>query len=165
MGLLFNPAEVFQIAVRIEVNGEKFYREMAKKLDDPEVVSLFSYLADEEIGHREFYEALLSQIESVEPEEDYPGEYFDYLYSYADGIIFSQEAFEKKLREIDSAEAAIEFAIGVEWDSVCEWCGAIWTEGDSPHNGGCCDRDCAVFYAVEDRWTALGRLYRMRGVA
>ena len=118
MGLLFDPAEVFQIAVRIEVNGEKFYREMAKKLDDPEVVSLFSYLADEEIGHREFYEALLSQIESVEPEEDYPGEYFDYLYSYADGIIFSQEAFEKKLQEIDSAEDAIEFAIGVEWDSI-----------------------------------------------
>ena len=118
MGLLFNPAEVFQIAVRIEVNGEKFYREMAKKLDDPEVVSLFSYLADEEIGHREFYEALLSQIESVEPEEDYPGEYFDYLYSYADGIIFSQETFEKRLREITDEAGALAFAIGVEWDSI-----------------------------------------------
>ena len=118
MGLLFDPAEVFQIAVRIEENGEKFYREMAKKLDDPEVVSLFSYLADEEISHREFYETLLAQTESVEPEEDYPGEYFNYLYSYADGIIFSQEYFEKKLEEIASAEGALEFAIGVEWDSI-----------------------------------------------
>ena len=118
MGLLFDPAEVFQIAVRIEVNGEKFYREMAKKLDDPEVVSLFSFLADEEISHREFYETLLAKTESLQPEENYPAEYFNYLYAYADGIIFSQKAFDRKLEEIDSAEAALEFAIGVEWDSI-----------------------------------------------
>ena len=35
-----------------------------------------------------------------------------------DGIIFSQEAFEKKLNEIQDAAAALEFAIGVEWDSI-----------------------------------------------
>ena len=75
-------------------------------------------VSDEEVNHRKFYETLLSEMEPFEAEERYPGEYFEYLHSYADGNIFSQEAFERKLREIDSAGAALEFAIGVEWDSI-----------------------------------------------
>lgn len=26
-------------------------------------------------------------------------------------------------------------------EEVCEHCGSLWTEGDSPHNGGCCHED------------------------
>lgn len=118
MGHLFKPNEVFQIAVRIEQNGERFYREMARRLDDQEVKKLFSYLADEEIRHREFYEALLAEAGEIEPEESYPGEYYEYLLSYANSIIFSQENFENKMAEIRSEAAAIDFAVGVEWDSI-----------------------------------------------
>lgn len=32
---------------------------------------------------------------------------------------------------------------------VCEWCGSTWTEGNSPHNGGCCWRDTEVFEQCE----------------
>ena len=118
MGLMFDPREVFQIAVRIEENGERFYREMTKKIDDEGVRELFSFLADEEVKHRQFYQSVLEQAEPFEPEEAYPGEYFDYLRSYASGVIFSQGAFETKLGEIGDAAAALEFAIGVEWDSI-----------------------------------------------
>ena len=55
MGLMFDPREVFQIAVRIEENGERFYREMASRIDDEEVQGLFSFLADEEVRHQRFY--------------------------------------------------------------------------------------------------------------
>lgn len=118
MGLLFNTGEVFRIAVRIEENGERFYREMSKRLADPQVKELFEDLADEEVKHREFYEALLAEAGGVEAEEGSPGEYFAYLLSYADGIIFSQEVFEKRLKEITDEAGALEFAIGVEWDSI-----------------------------------------------
>lgn len=118
MGLMFDPREVFQIAVRIEENGERFYRELGARLDDAGVKELFSFLADEEIRHRRFYEGILSKSEPFEPEESYPGEYFQYLHSYAAGVIFSQEAFEKKLEEISDAVEALDFAIGVEWDSI-----------------------------------------------
>jgi rubrerythrin len=119
MGFMFDPNEVFQIAVRIEENGERFYRQMAEKLDDePEVRRLFLYLADEEIKHRDYYRELLESVGEVEPEEAYPGEYFDYLNSYANGIIFSQEAFEKKIAEIETLEGALDFAIGAEWDAI-----------------------------------------------
>jgi hypothetical protein len=35
-------------------------------------------------------------------------------------------------------------AIDLEFDQkyVCEHCGAEWTEGENPFNGGCCDKDC-----------------------
>jgi len=119
MGLLFNPNEVFQIAVRIEENGERFYRKMAEKLDDEaDVRRLFLYLADEEIKHREYYGELLADTEAVEPEESYPGEYFNYLNSYVGGIIFSQEVFEKKVEAINDAAGALDFAIAAEWDSI-----------------------------------------------
>ena len=32
---LFEPSEVFQFAIRIEENGEKFYRQMVQKFDYP----------------------------------------------------------------------------------------------------------------------------------
>ena len=119
MGFMFDPNEVFQIAVRIEENGERFYRKMAEKLDDEaDVRRLFLFLADEEIKHRNYYSELLAAAGSVEPEESYPGEYFAYLNTYANGIIFSQEAFDRKIDEIDTAEAALDFAIGAEWDSI-----------------------------------------------
>ena len=40
-------------------------------------------------------------------------------------------------------------------DDLCEHCGAAWTEGDSSHNGGCCDKDCDVMEA-EDAVEGVG---------
>mgnify|MGYP007083421802 CR=1 FL=1 len=41
--------------------------------------------------------------------------------------------------------------VSVEFDTeaTCEHCGAIWTEGDSKYNGGCCDKDVAEQDASE----------------
>ncbi|MCK4453561.1 hypothetical protein KAU59_04315, partial [candidate division WOR-3 bacterium] len=84
---LFEPSEVFQFAIRIEENGEKFYRQMVQKFEDPKVKELFSYLVDEEIKHKKTYEEMVSKIEKYEPFETFPGEYFAYLRAYADKII------------------------------------------------------------------------------
>lgn len=33
--------------------------------------------------------------------------------------------------------------------AVCEFCGGEWDQGDgSPHNAGCCDKDCEMYKAV-----------------
>lgn len=118
MGILFDPSEVFQLAIRIEENGEKFYRTMSQKLKDPEIKEVFKFLAEEEIAHKNFYKETLSEFEHYEPYESYPDEYFSYLRSYADRIIFSQKTFEKKLNEISDVISAIDFAIGAELDSI-----------------------------------------------
>ena len=115
---IFEPSEVFQFAIRIEEGGEKFYREMAKKIDNTEVKSLFSALADEEVKHRKTYEGMLSKIEEYEPFESYPGEYFSYLRAYADNIIFTPKKMEEEISKINDAPAALKFAIDRELDSI-----------------------------------------------
>jgi len=39
--------------------------------------------------------------------------------------------------------------VSYDIEETCEFCGSKWTEGDSPHNGGCCHQDCEVFEKQE----------------
>lgn len=115
---VFEPSEVFQFAIRIEEGGEKFYREMANKLENTEVKSLFSALADEEVKHKKTYEGMVAKIEEYEPFESYPGEYFSYLRSYTDNIIFTPQRMEEEMKKIKDATSALKFAIDRELDSI-----------------------------------------------
>ena len=115
---IFEPNEIFQFAIRIEENGEKFYREMAHKLNDAAVQELFSALADEEVKHKKTYEKLVSKIEKYEPFESFPGEYFEYLRAYADNHIFTPDILQKEMVKITDASAALQFAIQRELDSI-----------------------------------------------
>jgi len=60
---LLNASELYQFALQIEENGEKFYRQMASKFDDSEVVKIFNYLAAEEVNHKVIFTKLLSEFE------------------------------------------------------------------------------------------------------
>lgn len=115
---IFDPSEVFQFAIRIEENGEKFYREMASKLEDKTVKQLFSALADEEVKHRETYQEMVSRIEKYEPFESFPGEYFEYLRAYADDHIFTTEMMGKEIERISDPSSALAFAMQRELDSI-----------------------------------------------
>ena len=109
---------MFQFAIRIEEGGEKFYREMASRLEDADVKSLFTTLADEEVKHKKTYQAMVSKIEEYEPFESYPGEYFSYLRAYADNIIFTPERMKEEIAKIKDAASALKFAIDRELDSI-----------------------------------------------
>ncbi len=115
---IFQPSEIFQFAIKIEENGEKFYREMAQKLDDKEIKELFSALAEEEVKHKRTYEGMVSKIEEYEPFENYPGEYFAYLRAYADNHIFTPEKLSHEMEKIKDAASALQFAINRELDSI-----------------------------------------------
>lgn len=115
---MFEPSEVFQFAIRIEENGEKFYRHMAEKFDDPRIKELFSFLADEEIKHKRIYEGMVDKIEKYEPFESYPGEYFEYLRAYADKIIFDEKSLKEQYDKINDPVSAITVAINNEVASI-----------------------------------------------
>jgi hypothetical protein len=69
--------------------------------------------------------------------------------SERDTVLILEEMQSQILRHVDSAKRK---NISIEFDreATCEFCGATWTEGDdSPHNGGCCGKDCEVFEASE----------------
>jgi len=115
---MFKPSEIFQFAIRIEENGELFYKTISQKIDSQEVKELFGVLANEETEHRKTYESMLSKIESYDPPETYPGEYYDYLRAYADNHIFPREKFSKEIENITNAESALNFAMAREIESI-----------------------------------------------
>lgn len=115
---LFKVSEIYQFAMRMEENGEKFYRHLSKTMKDRRVKELFTSLADEEIKHKRVFEDLVSKIEKYQPPESYPGEYFAYLSAYVDNLIFTQRKLEKELERIENLSTALEFAIRIELDSI-----------------------------------------------
>ena len=55
-------------------------------------------------------------------------------------------------RHVDGLPSSRDRGVSVEWTEAlyCEHCGSTWSEGEnSPHNGGCCAKDCDVLEAHE----------------
>jgi len=114
----FNPSEIYQFAIRIEENGEKFYTDMAVKFDNPKVKDLFTLLAREEVGHKEIFKKLLSEFEDYKPPESYQDEYFQYLKAYADNLVFNFNSFDEDVAKIKTLGEAFHFAIKKEIDTI-----------------------------------------------
>jgi rubrerythrin len=111
--------ELLEFAVQIEKNGEAYYRAAANKTKNSKLKDIFMYLAEQEVEHKNIYEKMLKSVESYEPKEMYPEEYFQYLRAYADNHIFvKKEEIEKKAVEAKSDVEAIGLALGFEKDSI-----------------------------------------------
>ncbi len=115
---IFDVTEIYQFAVQIEENGERFYRAMVEKFDDVKVKELFAFLADEEIRHEKVFKDMLAKLEDYNPQESYPGEYFDYLHAYADNLVFTLDQIEENIAKVKTIGEALQFAIGKELDTI-----------------------------------------------
>lgn len=118
MSVFFKASEIFQFAIRIEENGERFYRHAVKVTESDDSKEMFAYLADEEKKHKKMFKDLISRIEEYTPFESYPGEYLAYLRSFVDKIIFANEEFDREIREIHNVPSALDFGIQRELDSL-----------------------------------------------
>ncbi len=114
----FRVSEVFEIAIKIEENGEKFYRHAATLAENTSARDMFTYLAEEEIKHKRTFEGMLSKVQEYQPPESYPGEYFAYLRAYAEGLIFSPEKIRTEFARVKNVTDAIDFAIQREIESI-----------------------------------------------
>ncbi len=115
---VFDASEIFEVAIKIEENGEKFYRYAAGIAKDEERKKIFNFLADEETNHKKVFKDMLSKIEKFEPPESYPGEYLAYLRAYVDSIIFKMKMMDKEISVINDVPTAIDFASQRELDSI-----------------------------------------------
>ena len=119
MNKFFEASEILEFALRIEENGEAFYRAIAKKMEKKEIKDLFEYLADEEIKHHHIFTDLLAKVGKYEPPESYTHEYLTYLRSYADEHIFNADKKSKLAADkISDPKEAAEFGMGMELDSI-----------------------------------------------
>jgi rubrerythrin len=55
---MFSLKDIIYIAVQVEQNGERVYRNAAQKIENPSLSSLLQGLADEEAQHAKWFEAL-----------------------------------------------------------------------------------------------------------
>ena len=62
---MFDIEEIIDLAVQIENNGEKIYRNAIKRVADPNVCLLLKKLADEELDHVEWFSSLKQNIKST----------------------------------------------------------------------------------------------------
>ncbi|MGC9196503.1 MAG: ferritin-like domain-containing protein [Syntrophobacteraceae bacterium] len=123
----FNSGEVFQAAIKIEENGLNFYTMAHKAVSDPEIAQLFASLADEEVGHRKYFESLLSEM----PEElkrptvsDPEQEIGMYIEALADQHVFGPGAKQADIpANLATVEDALKLAIQFEKDSVVFYLG------------------------------------------
>ncbi len=115
---IFEAKEIFKFAIRIEENGEKFYRFASKLTEDEEIKDMFNYLADEELKHKDIFTNLLSDITKDVSFNNYSDEYMDYLRCYVDNVIFTDEQLKTQEKEVDDVPSAIKFAMQRELDSI-----------------------------------------------
>ena len=59
---MFSTSEILDLAIRIEKNGEAVYRQAADKISDPELASLLTWMADEEVKHAGWFSELKSKL-------------------------------------------------------------------------------------------------------
>jgi len=61
---VFSTAEILDLAVQIEQNGETVYRDAIGMLSNPELISMLNWMADEEAQHAKWFGSLKEKLES-----------------------------------------------------------------------------------------------------
>lgn len=113
---MFTIAEILDLAVQIEKNGEKDYRRAAETIPDPELASLFTWLADDEKKHAEWFAGLKSKVAIVPLDEHIAELARDLL-----GNVLGDQSFalgEADLEKTKSLEKGLALALEFEKDTA-----------------------------------------------
>jgi rubrerythrin len=63
---MFESREIVELAIRLENNGERTYREAGRVVSEPEVLDLLSWMAAEEARHAQWFAELKQGLERGE---------------------------------------------------------------------------------------------------
>jgi rubrerythrin len=113
---VFSIREILGIAVKLEKNGERFYRAAGMRLSEPALASLLRWLAEEELRHMEWFTNKRLQLKSGGRERD--------LDEIGDALlrdILGDQTFslqEVDLSTIHDNEALVDVAIEFESDTI-----------------------------------------------
>ena len=113
---MFSAREIIDMAIKIERNGENYYRQATVKVTDPSLQSLLLFLADEEHEHARWFEAFKQRIKDSAEDRKLAEISGTMLQSVVGNQRFSLD--EADLAELDSTEKLIGIAIEFEKDSI-----------------------------------------------
>ncbi|MCP4690556.1 MAG: ferritin family protein [Desulfobacterales bacterium] len=121
----FNADEVFEMAVQMEKNGAKFYRDAAEKIEDPDNKKLLLDLAAMEDAHEKTFSAMKAEITDKEKSStvfDPDAEAALYLRALVNSRVFYKKEIDPTSMveifkaAIDAEKDAIVFYLGMkEW--------------------------------------------------
>jgi rubrerythrin len=127
MSEVFNADEAFEMAEKIEKNGAAFYRKAAEKAKNATTKNLFEELARWELGHREVFATMRSELASGQTEPlvfDPESETGMYLKAMADGHVFDTSVdVSKFFTGKESMEDVFKTALKMERDSIIFYLG------------------------------------------
>jgi rubrerythrin len=126
MGFSLSYAEALAAAVRVEENGALFYRKAAAGAFDPYAAAIFVKLAAMEEEHRGYFKGLAIALEQRESLflNDPEGKFAASIREMADAGVFDLSAdYASFFGGKRSSREAVEFALGIEKDSVIFYLG------------------------------------------
>ena len=115
---IFTTADVLRIAVKNELAGEAFYRQIAQRTPEPAVRDLFLLLADEEPRHAAIFSRLLEGIDETQAPRADLVEYVGYMIAYYNANILFADNQADELPAAPDPVAALDFGIQRELDSI-----------------------------------------------
>lgn len=122
MSIFFNADEIFQMGLRIEVNGKEFYEAIAEKSSDGSTQQFFADLSKWESEHIRFFNRLRETL----PDSARRGNTFDpgqelilYLQATADSHVFlKNQNIDELATRCQTVIDALDLALTFEKDSV-----------------------------------------------
>ncbi len=113
---MFNMSEIIELAVRIEENGERVYRDASGSVSDPSLASWLKWLADEEREHVQWFRELKETVKEtpVDPEVAEMGR--SLLLEIVGDQTFSLA--EEDLATVDGLKELLKIALDFEKDTV-----------------------------------------------
>ena len=113
---MFTSTEIFDLAMRIEENGETFFRGAVKKMAEPALKSLFEWLAEQEVKHKEWFSVKRDQAEMKIKPTDFEKAGSGILQDILGDQSFSLK--EADLGHISSVREILDLAIEFERDTI-----------------------------------------------
>lgn len=121
MSFSYNADNIFEMAVEIERNGAKFYKDAAEIISDPEIRDLLNSLSSMEIDHEKTFTEMRAKLKKDEKGStafDPYNEESVYLKSLADTKVF----YDQKI-DLTSPREVLKAAITAEKESILFYLG------------------------------------------
>ncbi len=113
---MFTLADILHIAVQVEENGEKTYRQAAEQTSEPELAEIFLWLAEEEHRHAELFTAMIPSCPTDQKQAELEAMGRALLRDIVGNQTFSLE--QEKLEQSESLRELLEQAIEFEQDTM-----------------------------------------------
>ena len=129
---LYGLKEIFQVARQLEKNGQLYYQEAATQCDDPDVSSLCSKIANQEMEHSKLIDKMEHLILANEEMQRLTWEEISWLQlDLEDGVLPEFRDLKSFIKEASVADI-LERAVQMERDSV-NFYSSLMPEVDANH--------------------------------